>query len=200
MRAIWHLDKLARLASERELDGLLLSRPSNIFYATGFKGGSRLFVRPDSRATIMVGGVDLTAAEGHFSGTEVSVRHIRLGEKLDEVTLGLLRDGFNRLQASSRGKESEHQGIEREEKTIRGLIASVKEELEKLGGEEEELKARREGLLSERKSLELELRKERELLEEKKGFLEKEERGREEARLQRESCLLYTSPSPRDRG
>ncbi len=103
MRAIWHLDKLARLAAERGLDGLLLSRPSNIFYATGFKGGSRLFVRPDGRATIMVGGVDLTAAEEHFSGTEVSVRHIRLGEKLDEVTLGLLRDegarriGFDEL-------------------------------------------------------------------------------------------------------
>ena len=117
---------------------------------------------------------------------ERGVEELRLRLMEEEESLGLLRDGFNRLQASSRGKESEHQGIEREEKTIRGLIASVKEELEKLGGEEEELKARREGLLSERKSLELELRKERELLEEKKGFLEKEERGREEARLQRE--------------
>ena len=86
------LDKARRLVVEAGLDALVVSRPSNIFYFTGFKGGSRLLMPADGEPAILVGGVDLVAAEQHFSGTGVQVVHIKLGEKLDDVMLGILED------------------------------------------------------------------------------------------------------------
>ncbi len=86
------LDKARRLVAEAGLDALVVSRPSNIFYFTGFKGGSRLLVPADGEPAILVGGVDLVAAEQHFSGAGVQVVHIKLGEKLDDVMLRALED------------------------------------------------------------------------------------------------------------
>ncbi|RLI12291.1 hypothetical protein DRO33_02830, partial [Candidatus Bathyarchaeota archaeon] len=101
------LKKARGLVSKLGLSALLISRPSNITYFTGFIGGSRLLVPGEGEPTIFVGGVDLTAAEEHFSGTGVAVRHIKLGEKLDDVVLGALRElgpgvlGFDELPLKS---------------------------------------------------------------------------------------------------
>ena len=98
MKAPWHLREFRSLASGKELDAILISRPSNIFYATGFKGGSRLLVPADGEPVILVGGVDLVAAQEHFSGTPVKVEHIKLGEKLDDLMLKLLKEtGIKKL-------------------------------------------------------------------------------------------------------
>ena len=81
----------------------MIAAPSNIFYFTGFKGGARLVVPHDGPPTILVGGVDLTAAEEHFSGTGVQVRHIKVTEKVDDVLRDVLRElrvrklGFDQL-------------------------------------------------------------------------------------------------------
>ncbi len=100
MKVPWHLGKLRSLASEKEADAILISRPSNIFYATGFKGGSRLIVPADGEPAILVGGVDLMAAQEHFSRAPEAVRveHLRLGEKLDDRTIKLLKEmGIRKL-------------------------------------------------------------------------------------------------------
>ncbi|RLI11374.1 hypothetical protein DRO33_04175, partial [Candidatus Bathyarchaeota archaeon] len=100
MEVPWHLGKLRSLASEERADAILISRPSNIFYATGFKGGSRLIVPAEGEPAILVGGVDLTAAQEHFSRTPEAVRvvHLRLGEKLDDRTIKLLKEmGISKL-------------------------------------------------------------------------------------------------------
>ncbi len=86
------LDKAGDIASEAGLDAIIISRPSNVFYLTGFRGGSRLISSRGEGDFILVGGVDLTAAEEHFSGSGVQVIHVKLGEKLDDVMLELLED------------------------------------------------------------------------------------------------------------
>ncbi len=81
----------------------MIAAPSNIFYFTGFKGGVRLVIPHGGSPTILVGGVDLTAAEEHFSGTGVQVRHIKVTEKVDDVLRDVLRElrvrklGFDQL-------------------------------------------------------------------------------------------------------
>ena len=104
MRVEDRLGKARDIVSRAGLDALLVSRPSNITYFTaGFKGGSRLLVPVDGEAIILVGGVDLTAAEQYFSGRRVQVKRIRLGEKLDDITLEVLNElsikklGFDEL-------------------------------------------------------------------------------------------------------
>jgi len=86
------LEKAEAIASEEGLDALIVSRPSNIFYLTDFKGGSRLISSPDGEAFILVGGVDLTAAKEHFSGSSVQIVHIKIGEKLDDLMLDILNE------------------------------------------------------------------------------------------------------------
>jgi len=111
MRLEDRLEKARDVASGAGLDALLISRPSNITYFTaGFKGGSRLLVPVDGEAIILVGGVDLTAAEQYFSGRRVQVKLIRLGEKLDDITvevlgeLGIKKLGFDELPIRTYGR------------------------------------------------------------------------------------------------
>ncbi|HDJ25798.1 MAG TPA: hypothetical protein ENF34_00570, partial [Candidatus Bathyarchaeota archaeon] len=101
------LEKARGLISRMGLKALLISRPSNITYFTGFKGGLRLIVLGGSEPVLLVGGVDLTAAEEHFSGSKVVVRHVKLGERLDDVTISILGElkpssvGFDELPVKS---------------------------------------------------------------------------------------------------
>ena len=86
------LDKARELARGLELDALLVASPANIFYFTGFKGAPRLLVPSDGRPILLTPGVDLAAAQQHFSGAEVEVRHVRVGQKPDDVLLEALRE------------------------------------------------------------------------------------------------------------
>ena len=86
------LDRARELARELELDALLVVSPANIFYFTGFKGAPRLLVPSDGRPILLTPGVDLAAAQQHFSGAEVEVRHVRVGQKPDDVLLEALRE------------------------------------------------------------------------------------------------------------
>lgn len=99
--------KAEGLLAKVGLGALVISRPSNITYFTGFKGGLRLIVLGGSEPVLLVGGVDLTAAEEHFSGSKVVVRHVKLGERLDNVTISILGElkpssvGFDELPVKS---------------------------------------------------------------------------------------------------
>ena len=112
------LSKAEDIASEEGLDALVISRPSNIFYLTGFKGGSRLIWSSDGEVFILVGGVDLTAAEEHFSGSKVHVIHIKLGEIPDNVMFRILENtrissiGYDELPIGTYKRLTERFGTE----------------------------------------------------------------------------------------
>jgi len=112
------LSRAEDIASKEGLDALIISRPSNIFYLTGFRGGSRLISSPDGEAFILVGGVDLTAAEEHFSGSGVHVLHVKLGEQLDEVMLKVLEElgaksaGYDELPIGTYKRLIERLGVD----------------------------------------------------------------------------------------
>ena len=118
MSRLHRLGRAGEIAAREGLDALVISRPSNIFYLTGFRGGSRLISSPDGEALILVGGVDLVAAEEHFSGSGVQVVHIKLGEKLDDITLKVLEDmetssvGYDELPIGAYKRMGERFGAE----------------------------------------------------------------------------------------
>ena len=117
---VFRLGDVRELMGEEGIVALLVSRPSNIFYITGFSGGARLIVPLEGEPILLVGGVDLTAAEEHFPGREVKVELVGFGEKVDDKILDLLgslglegKIGFDELPISSYLRFSRELGEDR---------------------------------------------------------------------------------------
>lgn len=111
---VGRMERLLSLMESKGIDGFLIVDPKNMYYFTGFSGGSMLLVPRDAESTLFVYGVNYEAAKVKTRGARVEL--VKTGEKLIDKVVERLKVtgarslGFDSLKASTYLKLKESMG------------------------------------------------------------------------------------------
>ena len=99
------MERLLSLMGAEGLEGFLITDPRNMYYFTGFSGGSMLLITRDAESILFVYGVNYEAAKVKVEGAQVELIEAdenpigRVVERLEEM--GVRSLGFDSLKAST---------------------------------------------------------------------------------------------------